>query len=370
MIYRTLGRTGLKVSQLGFGAMRLPMVGEGPAARVDRALAIPMLQRAFADGLNYVDTAVGYCNADSQRAVGEALKGYRARIVVSTKNPDYGEDESAWWKNLENSLDRLGVEFIDIYHHHGINWKAYTEKVEPRVARWMRKAVDQRLVRHIACSFHDEPAALVKLIETGYPEVLTVQYNMLDRRLEDAIALAHERGIGVVAMGPVGGGRLGMQSEVLSGLAGSRGIPELALRYVLANPHISVALSGMSAMQHVEENLATAADAITLSPADHAAIEEHLRRLQKLADLYCTGCAYCMPCEHGVDIPGIFTAYNMERVWGIRDDARRRYRGMQKKQHAADQCIECGDCEPKCPQSIAIRDQLKEAHAALADAAG
>jgi aryl-alcohol dehydrogenase-like predicted oxidoreductase len=105
MIYRTLGRTGYKVSQLGFGAMRLPMTEANGDKAVDRDLAIPMIHRAFEAGLNYIDTAVGYCNQDSQRAVGEALRGWRDRVVVSTKNHYYGEDEAEWWSNLENSLE-------------------------------------------------------------------------------------------------------------------------------------------------------------------------------------------------------------------------------------------------------------------------
>ena len=178
------------MSQLGFGAMRLPMKGEGTEATVDRDLAIPMIHRAFESGVNYIDTAVGYCNRDSQRAVGEALKGWRDKIVVSTKNPDYGTDEKTWWTNLEGSLERLQVSVIDIYNHHGLSWKRWQEAVEPRLSRWMAKARDQGLIRHICCSFHDTNDALRKIVDTGYPSVITLQYNLLDRQLEDGIAHA------------------------------------------------------------------------------------------------------------------------------------------------------------------------------------
>ena len=213
MIYRELGRTGYRVSQLGFGAMRLPMVGEGEAARVNRELAIPMLHRAFEGGLNYVDTAVGYCNQDSQRVVGEALKGWRDKIILSTKNPEY-DDEAKWWKNLEDSLERLQVEYIDIYNHHGINWERYTKSVEPRLSKLMQKAKDQGLIKHICSSFHDKNDALIRLVDTGYLEVITLQYNMLDRQLEEGIAYAHEKGVGNVVKCQVCGGRLGATSEV------------------------------------------------------------------------------------------------------------------------------------------------------------
>jgi len=366
MIYRQLGRTGLRVSQLGFGAMRLPMVGTGEAARVDRELAIPMIHRAFAGGVNYIDTAVGYCNQDSQRTVGEALVGWRDKIIVSTKNPCYGLDEREWWTNLENSLDRLQVNSIDIYNHHGINWNSYEQHVVPRLSQWMRKAKDQGLIKHICTSFHDDAAALRRIIETGYVDVITLQFNLLDRKLEAGIDYAHEQGIGIVVMGPVGGGRLGVRNELLEQLTPAiKRVPELALRFVLSNPHVSVALSGMSTLEQVEENLAITSDPIALTASDEGAIRAHLARLQKMADLYCTGCRYCLPCSHGVEIPGIFEQYNLGRVYGFWEQARRSYRGLMDGKKSADYCAECGECEAQCPQHIPIRDQLKEAHAAL-----
>ena len=366
MICRQLGRTGYRVSQLGFGAMRLPVIGDGEDARVDREKAIPMIRRAFESGVNYIDTAVGYCNRDSQRAVGEALKGWRDRVVVSTKNPEY-EDEKVWWQNLEDSLERLQVAYIDIYNHHGINWEYYCKHVEPNAGKWMRTARDQGLIKHICVSFHDSNESLVKLIETGYPEVITLQYNMLDQSLENGIALAHERGIGIVVMGPVAGGRLGASSPVLEQLVpGLKRVPDLALRFVLSNPNVSVALSGMSTMAQVEENIATTADEGSLSDEDKAIIAEHLERLRSMADLYCTGCDYCIPCPQEVNIPHIFKKYNEARVYGLWEPSVKAYtswRWVSGKQ--ADACTECGECEAKCPQHIAIRDQLKEAHAAL-----
>ena len=366
MLYRSLGRTGLRVSQLGFGAMRLPMQGEGEAARVDRDLAIPMMHRAFDGGINYIDTAVMYCNHDSQQAVGEALRGRRDRIIVSTKNHCYGTDEKEWWGNLENSLDRLQTDHIDIYNHHGINWKSYTEQVVPRVGDWMQKAKDQGLIRHICTSFHDIPSALPRLVDAGYVAVITLQYNLLDRRLEDGIAYAHEKGVGVVVMGPVGGGRLGVRSDVFDGvLPQVKRVPELALRFVLSNPHVSVALSGMSTMPQVEENLAVASDTFSLTEADQTAIREHLARLERMAGSYCTGCGYCMPCDSGVDIPGVFERYNLGRVYGIWNDARKTYRWLQNNKRSGEMCTECGACLDKCPQRLPVPELLKEAHSAL-----
>ena len=368
MIYRELGRTGYRVSQLGFGAMRLPMVGEGESACIDRERAIPMIHRAFEAGVNYIDTAVGYCNQDSQRTVGEALKGRRDTIVVSTKNHEY-EDEKIWWQHLDDSLERLQVDYIDIYNHHGINWERYVSDVEPTVSKWMRSARDQGLIKHICTSFHDTNENLMKLIETGYPESITLQYNMLDQALEEGIALAHDRGVGIVVMGPVGGGRLGVSSPVLTELLPGVGrVPELALRFVLSNPNVCVALSGMSTLQHVEENIATASDERSLNEGERNAIAEHLQRLKEMADLYCTGCGYCVPCEQNVSIPQIFQKYNEARVYGLWEQSVATYSSLRAQGKDADVCIECGECEEKCPQHIPIRDQLKEAHEALVKA--
>jgi len=371
MIYRTLGRTGLKVSQLGFGAMRLPMTEIDGNEVVDRDLAIPMIHRAFEAGLNYIDSAVGYCNQDSQRAVGEALKGWRDKIVVSTKNHYYGDDESEWWAHLENSLERLDVDTIDIYNHHGINWQRYEENVEPTVSKWMLKAKEQGLIQHICTSFHDDNAALMRLVDTGYVESITVQYNLLNRDLEEGIAYAKANNVGIVVMGPVAGGRLAGPSDVLTGLVpGIERVPELALRFVLSNPNVTVALSGMGTLQMVEENTAIAADAISLTAEEKATIEAHVKRIVEMEKLYCTGCKYCQPCPQDVNIPYIFETYNMGRIYGLWDLAKGNYAKFPDNKRIggkqADACVECGLCEPKCPQHIQIREQLKAAHAALA----
>ena len=366
MLYRALGNTGLTVSQLGFGAMRLPMTGEGDEKRVNDELAVPMIHRAFEAGVNYIDTAVGYCNRDSQRAVGVALKGWRDKVVVSTKNHEYGEDESAWRKNLEDSLRLLDIDSIDIYNHHGLNWGRYKDAVEPRVSQWMRKAKEEGVIKHICFSMHDSNEGMIKLVDAGYADVITLQYNMLDRQLEEGIAHAAKNGVGVVAMGPVGGGRLGVPSDVLAGaIPGVERVPELALRFVLSNPNVSVALSGMSTMQHVEENVKVASDSVALTDADLEAIQTHLERIEGMRDLYCTGCRYCLPCPADVDIPGTFAHYNLGRLYGLWEAAKQRYAGILRKKHGADQCTECGQCEEKCPQNLAIREDLKKAHEAL-----
>ena len=367
MQYATLGRTGFKVSRLGFGAMRLPMKGD----LVDRDLAIPMIHRAFEAGVNYIDTAVGYCNGDSQRVVGEALKGWRDRIVVSTKNHYYNKaDDRPWWKHLEDSLRRLDVETIDIYNFHGLRWERFIDQVDGPDGQltWMQKAKDQGLIRHICFSFHDTGENLVKLGKTGAFDSVTLQYNLLDRSNEKAIAAVRKMGMGVVVMGPVGGGRLGSPSEAIQKMIpGARSVPEVALRFVLANPGVTIALSGMSTMGHVEENVRVASKTTPLSATEKRRVQSTLRRYKKLAELYCTGCDYCMPCPAGVEIPRNFMALNYARVYGLADVAREQYGRIRGK---ATRCLACGKCLEKCPQNIDIIAQLRETVRTLDDAYG
>ena len=371
MIYRELGRTGLKVSQLSFGAMRLPMTGEGDKKHVDRDLAIPMLHRAFDAGVNYVDSAVFYCSHDSQQTVGEAIKGRRDEIIVSTKNHWYG-DEAGWWHHLDYSLKSLDVDYIDVYNHHGINWTKWTESVEPLLSKLMVRARDQGLIRHICCSFHDNNENLMSLVDTGYPESITLQYNMLDRQLEEGIAYAHDKGIGVVVMGAAAGGKLGAASEVFESLIPGIGrVPELALRFVLSNPNVSCVISGMSDMRQVEENLASSADATELSAGDRAAIAEHVERLGEMTRTYCTACGYCMPCNAGhVNIPEVFAAYSQGRVYGFWDHAQEAYEKIatgedDTRNGTAEACTQCGECEGLCPQDLPIRERMQEIAAAM-----
>ena len=376
MIYRTLGTTGLKVSALGFGAMRLPMTEDGQ--QVDRKLALPMFRRAFQGGVNYVDSAVGYCKQDSQRAVGDALSEWfadghpRDSIVVSTKNPLY--DKTApdkWWQNLEDSLQRLKVDYIDCYHHHFLLWKSYSEHVigDDGHYQQMLKAKEQGLIRHIGFSFHDTPEAFHKVIDSGLFEFATCQYNLLDRKNEEAIAHAHEKGMGIIIMGPVAGGRLSVTAGPL-GESLPEGIattPELALRFVLSNPNVTIALSGMTRMSDVEENLVTASREEPFSPSEKAAADRAMDKLQKLADLYCTGCKYCEPsCPEEIRISDIFHHMIVRSVYGGEEAAIKGYAFMKSSaertgKKMADACVECGKCEEECPQNIPIREQLKQA---------
>jgi predicted aldo/keto reductase-like oxidoreductase len=368
MHYRELGNTGYQISALGFGAMRLPMHD----GHVDQEQAIAAIHRGFELGINYIDTALGYNSEESEVVVGKALKGWRDRVWLSTKNPLSDRNADEWRACLEKQLSKLDVDYIDVYHCHGINWKVWEEHLSQpgKGIEAALKAKEEGLFHHLAFSFHDQPENLKRLADTGVFESVTCQYNLLDRSNEEAMAYARERGLGVVVMGPVGGGRLAGPSQTIQGLVSdpTRNAAEVALRFVLANPNVSCAISGMNTVGMVEENCATASRVESLSDSEVGRVREALDRYRRLSELYCTGCNYCMPCPHGVNIPGNFEAMNLHRVYGLSELARQRYRrfGPRRENNLpASACQECGECEPKCPQKIPIIEQLKETDAAL-----
>jgi len=373
MEYRPYGRTGLKLSALGFGCMRFPNRG----GHVDEDQTIEMLRYAIDHGVNYLDTAYFYSNGESEIVIGKALKdGYREKVVLSTKNPVHEPDGAKWRAKLDEQLRKLDVDRIDVYHFHGIGWQTWTEKLDVRggPADQMRRAQEEGIIGHRAFSFHDAPENLLKLVDTGFFAGVLLQYNLLDRANERGIAYAHEYGMGVVVMGPVGGGRLAAPSGEIAKLLPHpvQSTPDAALRFVIGNPNVTVALSGMSNLQQVKENIATASDAAALSEADWQQIGRNLDEVKKLADLYCTGCNYCMPCPNGVDIPRNFQLMNYHRVWGLTDYAKGRYADLQHKKIGAETveawaaaCIACQKCEPKCPQNIPIAKQMEDVAATL-----
>lgn len=388
MQYREYGKTGKKISALGFGAMRLP--------KDDEDYAVEIMRRYLDLGGNLIDTARGY--GESEKIVGRALKGRRDQVYLSTKNHSimrevwekgckFSSDD--WQRMVDESFEALQVDRIDFYHVHSITWQKYVEHFQPPsdAFKMIRRAQEEGRIEHLCFSSHDTPENIIKLIDEGIFDGILVQYNMLDRvpgagghgagvGNEPALAHAAEKGLGVMIMGPVAGGRLmrGPSDKIEKMMGGEfTSIPDLALRFVLANPNVTGALSGMNTLEMVEENCATASREEPLSEQELAAIRQAIAENEKLAELYCTGCGYCQPCPEGVAIPDIFQAMNYHRVWGLTDLAKHQYSrlGPDNDQGKLDAsaCVECGECEEKCPQHIPIIEQLKECHQVLSEAA-
>jgi len=373
MQYRTFGNTGVQISALGFGAMRLPtLTGEGQEG-FDHQAGVALIRQAIDAGINYLDTAPYYCEKESELILGEALRdGYRDKVYISTKLPHVEGGYDGCRAMLEASLERMQTDYIDFYHLWGINWKDFnTQDTADTSVKMALKAKEEGLIRHLSFSFHDDAKNMFKLIDTGLFASVLCQYNMLDRSNEEAIAYAHQKGLGVVVMGPVGGGRLGCPSPVVQSLLPGKvySSAELALRFVLSNPNVSCALSGMGAPEMVTENAHIASTAAPLTAEEQERVNRAVEENERLAQLYCTGCNYCMPCPAGVNIPLNFEVMNYHRVYKITPYARSQYADIGvspwMKGEKASACTGCGACEEKCPQKLKIREQLAETHAAL-----
>ena len=375
MIYNDFGKTGIKMSALGFGAMRLPVVGDGKNKRIDDDLAIPMMLKAFEYGVNYIDTAPYYCDKLSEGAVGRALKLWNGqKIYVATKNPVENDVADDFLKRLESSLKNLDVDCIDFYHLWGLNLKNFEkwQALSDGPLQAFQKAKEQGLIKHFSFSYHDKAENFKKIVDSGQFESVLIQYNLLDRSNEENIAYAKNKGLGTVIMGPVAGGRLGAPSEILQGLLKEKpaSTAELAMRFVLSNNTVDVALSGMSDINMVHENAANASRGGQLNEDELKNIDKMMEENKKLAELYCTKCNYCKPCPQEINIPYLFGLMNDHKIYGLTDHSKAAYAEALTmkawhKSKSPDVCTGCGECEEKCPQKLPVVKQLKETHKAL-----
>lgn len=376
MNYRNFGKTGENISSLGFGCMRLPEYEKDGKWYIDDEKAAEMLLHAYENGVNYFDTAPYYCHSNSELAVGKALKGIRDKVKISTKLP-VGDCKTTgdYRKFLERSLTKLDTTYIDYYHFWGINKKSFDEGILGlNLLEEAKKAKEEGLIRHISFSFHDKPENIKYIIDTaeekGIPmETMLIQYNLLDRSNEEMINYAGSKGLGVVAMGPVGGGRLAAPTDLYKKLTGKPSIAtyELAFKFVLGNPNISCALSGMQDLEMVKKNLVIGSDSSILGEAEWKQLGDAVEQLKKFSELYCTGCSYCQPCPAEINIPHIFNMYTYHNVYGLTDHAKnemKKYKTEAGKTIA--DCKDCGFCEKKCPQKLKIRDELRRVEEVLA----
>ena len=373
MRYHAFGQTGNNISLLGFGCMRLPMADVGEKRVIEQDKVNAMLFRAWKLGVNYFDTAYMYNEGQSEIAVGKAIKPFRDKIMLSTKSPGHLlKKPGDYRRTLEEQLRKLDTDWIDFYHFHGISYDSFYET--DKASNWMAESIqakEEGLIRNISFSFHDKPANLKRLADLGLFASVLCQYSAIDRSNEESMAYAKAKGLGVVIMGPLGGGRIsGLPKEMAESLGIEvKSSAELGLRFVMTNPNVDCVLSGMETMEMLEENVQVASNADALGMLEYAAIQDLMRENEKLSQLYCTGCAYCMPCPSGVAIPQVFRLMNYHRVYGITEYARKSYSEIGTTPwnpgKRADACTDCGLCETKCPQTIKIREQLKESHQAL-----
>ena len=352
MRYRPLGKSGLLVSALSFGCMRL---------KDDPELNLKLIGRALDLGINYFETTRYYLGGTCQQRTAPGLKGRTAGIIVSGKegiNPD--KTAYLFLKEIERQLDILGLTHFKFFQVGWFSWAMIPHLLKRGgVLDAVRQAQDRGLIQRLGFTGHDTPENFIKCIETGLFDCITVPYNLIARQYEPTINRAGELGVGVVAMCPVSGGVLAEGGDKLREATGcDLPTPEMALRFVLSNPNISTACSGMNTLEMLEQNARTARE---FDPAagTHEAMCAGLDKLRAgLGDKYCTNCRYCMPCEHGVDIPRHMDIYRLWKCFDLEPYARKALAGLPPEKNWT-RCTECGKCEEKCPNKLAIRDTLK-----------
>lgn len=360
MAYRDLGRTGFKVSAVSMGCMRL---GE------DQDVNTRTVARAVELGMNYFETTRGYCGGQCQQRVAPGLRGQPPHLVVSGKG-SLGPDTTAYSfrKEIERQLEVLGISHFKFYQVGWFSWGNMPHLLKRGGAlEALRRAQDEGLVHHIGFTGHDTPDHFTSCIETGIFDSLTVPYNLMHRAYEPTIKRAGELGVGVVAMGPVGGGLLGDGCEALERELGLE-VPmvEAALGFVLSNPSVSTACSGMSTVAMVEQNADIARRFDPARAMDYGAVTARLDALRaRLDGGICTTCGYCQPCPQGVRIPRYMNEHLNWKGFGLRAWARNALGGMPAE-HSLTNCNECGQCEEKCPNSLPIRARLGELRELLA----
>lgn len=373
MNYRKFGNTGEEISALGFGCMRFPELEVDGKKIVDLDKTDEMLAKAYEQGVNYFDTAPYYCNSNSEAALGHGVKAFREKVLLSSKFPtEVAKKPRDFRRQLETTLKRLDTEYLDFYHFWGINKGSFDNIIMKQdLLRDAQLAKEEGLIRHISFSFHDAPEVIKYIIDTsesyGVPmESMLVQYNLLDRSNEEMLTYAQSKGLGTVAMGPVGGGRLAAPTELYAKLTGGKSVPtyELAFKFVLGNPDLNCALSGMENLDMVMKNTALAAGSTSFSEEEWKKLGDAMEQIKKFSELYCTGCKYCQPCPVGIEIPRIFNMFTYHNVYGLTDHAKHMFKEyVEKGGKLREACVNCGMCENKCPQHLKIREELDKVEA-------
>ncbi len=374
MQYRN-DRKGEPLSILGYGCMRFTRKGGG----IDLAKAEKEILTAFRAGVNYYDTA--YIYPGSEAALGEILErnGLRDRVRIATKLPQYmAGSRAAADRFFNEELSRLRTGYVDYYLMHLMTDIVQWERLKGLgIEDWIREKKAAGQIRNIGFSYHGNTENFLKILECYDWDFCQIQYNYIDETTQAGVKglrAAAARGIPVIIMEPLRGGKLvSMLPEGAKKAFRSSGRDwspaEWAFRWLYNQPEVTVVLSGMNSTEMVEENcrVASGAEAGQLTPADLETIDLVRRRIRENEKVGCTGCRYCMPCPHGVDIPGTFRCYN--RMYTETKHAGRfeyaQTIGLTREPAFATQCVGCGKCEKHCPQSIPIREKLKEADRAL-----
>ena len=327
MEYRILGKTGLKVSAMGFGGI--------PIQRIDAAGTKVLMHKLVEQGINYIDTARGY--SVSEQYLGEALDGIRDQFVLATKS--MARDKAGMAQDIDISLSNLRTAYIDLYQVHNPSLAQLDQIIAAGGAlEALQGAKDAGKIGHIGLTAHSKEV-FEKALELDWVETIMFPYNIVETHGEELIKKCKERNVGFIDMKPLAGGAIEDAT--------------LAMRFVSANPDVSVTIPGMAELAELDQNLADVNDTSPLSAAELEKIDA-IRK--ELGTQFCRRCGYCAPCSVGINIPNMFVFEGYLSRYGLGEWAKGRYNALEK---TASDCIECGICETRCPYNLPIREMLK-----------
>jgi hypothetical protein len=383
MLYRKMPKTNERLSALGFGCMRLPVLTDG---KIDEKRAIAQIRHAIDQGVNYIDTAWPYHGGQSEPLVGKALcDGYRDKAYVATKLPSWMvRDRAHMDEFLDAQLKLLQTDQIDYYLIHNLAGPMWDRLKQIQVLEFLDRAKQSGKIKYAGFSFHGRVDDFQTIVDDYSWEFCQIQYNYLDEFHQagtQGLEYAAQKNLGIVIMEPLRGGNLGMPEPppevkaVWQEAPVTRTPVEWALRWVWDHPQVTVVLSGMNEEAHINENLgiATTAPANSLTPQEHGLIKRAADTYKRLMKVDCTGCEYCKPCPSDVNISGAFELLNRLHLFKNEDEAKFMYAvrcgGIfnRGEKGYASQCVQCGECLDKCPQGIAIPDFLEIAVRDLED---
>ena len=329
MEYRVLGKTGLKISRLGFGGI--------PIQKIDAAGTKVLMQELMESGVNFIDTARGYTVSESY--LGEALEGIREHFVIATKSMSRTKEAMA--KDIEISLGNLRTDYIDLYQVHNATPAQVEQVMAPGGAlEALFEAKAAGKIGHIGITAHSLETFKMAL-DLPWVETIMFPYNIVETQAEDLIRKCAQKNIGFIAMKPLAGGAIEDAT--------------IALRFIAGNPYVTVAIPGMAETREIQQNIAACCDT---TPLNGEEIGKILDIRSSLGTNFCRRCNYCAPCTAGISISSVFLFDGYLSRYGLADWAKDRYAALPKK---ASDCIGCGACEDRCPYNLPIRKMLKTA---------
>ncbi len=372
MKYRNFRNYDFKPSALGFGCMRLPNdlgVGNRNSDKIDEEKAIEVIRYAIDNGVNYIDTAYNYHAFTSEKVVGKALlEGYREKVLLTTKSPVWLiKTPDDFDKYLEEQLQNLQTDYIDFYFLHALNFERWGIVQKQNLIKKAEEAKANGKIKKLGFSFHDKTELFFEILDAYDKwDFCMLQVNYVDTEYHGglkAVKRAYEKGLDVIIMEPLQGGKLADLpkdfKQILSETGKQKDDVEWAFDYLWNMKEVSLLISGMSEMEHIVTGIQYANNSSInmLTDNEVKAIEKVGQKFKDLRMIPCTKCNYCMPCPKGVNIPPILELYNDLK---IRDEelvvqSYKNYPNVWK----ADKCVDCKLCEKMCPQHIKIGDEMK-----------